>query len=98
MPGEFAQLVNEGAVGRVVRGFERVIARSFQQDKGTRTQAEVRRRFDICARIFRMLRGDLKWTVPRILDHLGEYLRAELDGLPWTPNERSLWTPPQDNG
>jgi len=59
----------------------------------TMTQAEVRRRFGICERLFRQLRGDLHWGLTRVLDHLPTYLRYELDGQPWEPDARSCWMP-----
>lgn len=93
MAGEFADLVAQDRIGQVVRGFEAAIKASFAHDHGPQTQAEIKRRFDICARIFRQLRGDLSWSVPRILDHLPKYLRCELDGEPWTPDNKPVWTP-----
>jgi hypothetical protein len=29
----------------------------------------------------------------RVLDHLPEYLRCELDGIPWQPDTRMVWVP-----
>lgn len=93
MPGEFRDLIESKQIGPVVRGFETAIQHSFEQDHGPQTQAEVKRRFDICARIFRNLRGDLRWSVPKILDFLPRYLRCELDGQPWTPDDTRVWSP-----
>jgi hypothetical protein len=94
MAGEFSALVDSKLVGSAVLGFQRAIERSFVEDHGPQTQAEIKRRFDICARVFRVLRGDLKWSVTRILDHLPRYLRCELDGQPWKPDASTIWTPP----
>lgn len=56
------------------------------------SRAEYVRRTEICVKIFRELRGDLKWTVERILDHLPGFLRKQLDGVPWEPEaRRSSW-------
>lgn len=96
MSGEFAALIDsEKLLASAVRGFQAAIARSFQQDNGPQTQNEIKRRFDICARIFRRLRSDCGWSVQRIVDYLPRYLRCELDGQPWTPDSTTLWTPPE---
>ena len=95
----FASLVTEDKVGKVVIGIEAAVAQSFMEDAqpgriiivhgGNRiTQAEIKRRGEMCIKIFRVLRGDLKWTVERILDHLALYLRKELDGVTWEPEAR----------
>lgn len=101
----FASLVTEDKVGKVALGIEAAVAQSFIEDTapgrviivhgGNRiTRAEIKRRGDMCIKIFRALRGDLKWTVERILDHLALYLRKELDGVPWEPEaRRATWTP-----
>lgn len=102
----FASLVTEDKVGKVALGIEAAVAQSFIDDMqpgrviivhgGNRiTQAEIKRRGEMCIKIFRMLRGDLKWTIERILDHLPQYLRKELDGLTWEPEaRRASWYGP----
>lgn len=97
--GVFAGLIEDQAVGTVTQAFLSAIARSYVVD-GQRvgrtpllTQSETRRRFAICADIFKTLRGDLKWGIQRIVDHLPEYLRAELDGKSWQPEKRECWIP-----
>ena len=57
------------------------------------TGAEIRRRFAICERLLRELRGDLGWGLQRVLGHLPHYLRCELEGVPWAPDERAIWVP-----
>jgi len=88
-------LIEEQQLGRVVLGFEFAISKSFASDTGLTlapvTHAKVKERFEICVRIFRVLRGDLKWGVERIMGHLPHYLRCELDGLPWEPDARATW-------
>jgi len=91
--GAFADLVEQEQVGRVALVIERAIAGSFRQDGSRMTGAEVRRRFTICERLFRRLRGDLGWGLRRALDHLPRYLRCELDGIPWEPDARTVWVP-----
>jgi hypothetical protein len=89
----FLDLVSDDQVARVTRAIERTITESFHADGSTMTGAEVRRRFAICERLVRRLRGDLGWGLQRILDHLPRYLRCELDGVPWNPEERQVWIP-----
>ena len=94
----FAGLVVDGQIDKVARGIERAVARSFEDDRARSsvillnvaqpTQAEVKRRAEMCVRIFRELRGDLKWTVDRIVDELPGFLRKELDGISWEPEAR----------
>jgi hypothetical protein len=93
MPGAFLDLVEQDQLARVVLGFEHAVTRSFETDGARMTDAEVRRRFGICERLFRQLRGDLGWGLHRVLDHLPHYLRCELDGLRWEPDSRTIWMP-----
>lgn len=102
--GAFASLVNDQQqLAEVVHGIESAVACSFAQDREPGriilvhalprvTRAEMNRRVNICIEIFRILRGDLKWTVTRALDHMLEYLRNELDGVAWEPKaKRASW-------
>ena len=91
--GAFGDLVVRDQVERVSLAIERGIAQSFREDGARMTGDEVRRRFAICERLFRRLRGDLGWGLQRALDHLPHYLRCELDGIPWQPNARTFWVP-----
>ena len=89
----FLDLVTHDQLAPVLLGFERAVQQSFRDDKSRATGDEVRRRLAICERLFRALRGDLGWGLARVLDHLAEYLRRELDGIPWAPDERKVWVP-----
>jgi hypothetical protein len=93
MARELLDLVAAQQVPRVIDGIERAIAASFAEDGARRTRDEVRRRYAICERLLRHLRGDLGWGIQRVLDHLPRYLRNELDGLPWAPDARTVWIP-----
>jgi hypothetical protein len=93
MPAAWLETLAHDQFARAMLGIEHAIERSFQSDGARMTQAEVRRRFDICERVFRQLRGDLGWGLQRVLDHLPGYLRCELDGAPWEPDRRTLWMP-----
>lgn len=91
--GAFLDLVTDDQVAGVTLAIERAIARSFTEDGARPTGDEVRRRFTICERLVRRLRGDLGWGLRRALDHLPKYLRRELDGVPWEPDARMVWVP-----
>ena len=93
MPAPFLDLIEHGQVERVVLSLERAVRRSFETDGARVTDADVRRRFAICERLFRQLRGDLGWGLQRVLDHLPHYLRCELDGQAWEPDRRTFWMP-----
>lgn len=92
----FLDLVSQDQVARMTVAIERAVMLSFAADGGRMTRDEIRRRFAICEKIVRQLRGDLGWALTRIVDVLPRYLRAELDGIPWTPESRALWTPNGD--
>jgi hypothetical protein len=91
--GAFLDLVTQDQVARVMLTIERAITRSFAEDGSRATGDEVRRRFALCERLLRQLRGDLGWGLQRALDHLPKYLRCELDGAPWMPDARTVWVP-----
>lgn len=94
----FTKLLGSRAnIGKVVRAFEREIAKSIAKDEmRTPTRAEVKRRFDLCVTIFCVLVGDMKWGIERALGRLGEYLRKELDHVLWEPDKRTFWMPSDD--
>lgn len=91
--GTFSGLIELGEVGRVTIAFEEMIAVSLITDKAPTTRSEIRRRFDICADIFKKLRGDLHWGIDRALHFLPTYLRDELEGVSWKPDTRTMWMP-----
>ncbi len=103
-PGTFANLVDGNQIPQLYAGIFTAVSKSFEVDQqpghlilvtGVRrvTPAEQKRRVHLCIGIIKVLRGDLKWSLTRIVDHLPKYLRAELDGTPWEPAARAgLWT------
>lgn len=101
IPKPFLDLVQGDlrVLNQVFNGFHRIITGSFAPGafpmRGNRRPpvSEVKRRFDICERITRMLRNDHQWGWSRILDRLPEYLGCELSGKPWEPDRRSVWIP-----
>lgn len=99
MPGTWASLVTHDQVGKVTLFFEYCVSESFKTDQVPVrhvTEAEIKRRFEVIARIFEQLRGDLKWSLERIFDLMPRYVRLELDGENWAPEpERRVWIPNQ---
>lgn len=96
--GAFRGLIEADAVGRVTLAIENALVASMVLDKAPQTEREVKRRFEICARIFKVLRGDMKWSISRALDKLPEYLRCELDGTPYDPKDaRAVWMPEEQS-
>jgi hypothetical protein len=107
--GAFASLVVENQIPEVVDLIETAVFGSFQEDlapgrivivTGARTFAtpeKMKERVGLCMKIFRILRGDLAWSIPRIRDAMGGFLRKELDGVAWDPdNSRTSWTTPAE--
>lgn len=102
MSAEILRIVNEDrrAAGKLVRGIGTALEKSFRADriKVPPTRAEVVRRTKICLDVARMLKGDLKWSVDRIVGALPDALRAKLDGLPWEPpKQRTLFAASPDD-
>ncbi len=93
MATAFLDFVEKGQLAQALFAIEHVVIRSFETDGSRLTAAEVRRRFQICERLFRQLCGDLGWGLQRAIDHLPYYLRCELDGQPWEPDPRTCWMP-----
>jgi hypothetical protein len=100
----FADLTDDDAqMRKVVNGFGRLLARSYQEDKlkygvefirRMMTENEKKRRANILAKWFRYLRGDCQFSIDRALDECGHALRAELDNKKYDPPpKRRLWTP-----
>lgn len=107
--GVLLSLVTEDRIADVVRGIEAAVLKSFQSDQapgrivlvngGPRiTRDEVRRRSALTLDIFKVLRGDMKWSVERIIDALPGLLRKKLDGVSWEPTARAMWTPDANIG
>ncbi len=100
MKGELAKLdvdqqqkVMSGVLTAVEKSVAEDIRRAGEHSTIRITRAEVKRRGQICLKIFRSLRGDLNWGLQRAIDHLPRYLRNELDGVCWQPDERRMWAP-----
>jgi hypothetical protein len=77
--------LNEGQARAALAACFYAMAQSFETDRIKLlavTQHEIRRRVKISARIFGIVRGDLRWSMERSVDYLPVALRAELDGAP----------------
>lgn len=88
MAGQYAQLCNTTDIGKVTKAFLGAIELSFVTNpmpSGEVPRTEISRRFRVCDKIFTMLRADLHWSVPKIIDLLPTYLKCELDGVPYNP-------------
>jgi hypothetical protein len=79
----------------VATAIENAVMRSFETRpmRGGITQAEVRRRFEICEGIWKVLRLEQRWSVMRVCDHLERYLIQDIDGIAWEPDRRAVWIP-----
>lgn len=103
----FLNLVRDDQLPKVVKGIEVAISKSFAEEQRRLSpliigrvqrisQDEVKRRTRMCLDIFKVLRGDLRWSVDRIADALPRFLQNELDGVDWKPDVRACWTPAED--
>jgi hypothetical protein len=102
--GFFAQFaLDERTSNHITIKFGKIIEDSFLTDakrKGLNgdikvTEAEIKNRFEVLCRWFRVLKGDLDFTLNKALDMLPEALRKELDGETYSPPIRNMWIPPQ---
>ena len=88
MAGNWVNMVREGDVPRVLEGFTDAVDLSFRTNPVRNlTKSEVRRRSKICADLFEMLKGDLDWSIPKIMDLLPIYLQCRLDGIQFNPED-----------
>lgn len=93
----FRGLVSEEDFGRVTRYIDSAITKTLDEDKmSVVTRAEIKRRFELCAKILTVILGDVKWGIKKALDHLYPYLRMELNGEDWTAaatdeDKRNSW-------
>lgn len=87
------QMVSSAHFGKLTLSVVASVELSFLDGART-TRSEIRRRTNMCWDLVLKLRGDLKWSVEKILDHLTAYLRCELDGIPYNPEKNNgLWKP-----
>lgn len=99
-PTPFLSLMRDRAeLNLVVSSVLSAVTQSFKGD-GARgsvimlTQDEVKRRTEILAKWFKIMRGDLGWSIDRTLDFLPTALRQELDGVVWEPPSKDrAWSP-----
>lgn len=100
MHGELAKLTGDQQ-RRVTQAIYRAVEESFLVDKKRDgrsrsikvTADELKRRVNICLKVYKELRGDLDWGLQRAIDHLPMYLRRSLDGVAWEPDQRKVWAP-----
>lgn len=85
------------AMGKLTRAVTTAIDKSFRDPEGRLykeiTQAEIRDRFTACLKQAKILRGDLKWGVERIVGQLDEILRCHLAKRDYVPPQRKCWIP-----
>lgn len=79
----------------VAQAAEQAVLQSFEQRpmRCGITQAEARRRVAMCERIWQVLRLEKGWSLQRVCDHFLRFLLCEIDGIPWEPDDRTIWVP-----
>lgn len=85
---------SNGLVKRMGDAYERAILGSFTLDGARMTQRELTRRTKIVTEHMCMLRRDMKWSFPRIMDELPRALRCVLDRIPYEPSRSRHWQAP----
>lgn len=88
-------LLGTAALGHVTRGIQAAISKSFRTHPVRhRTDAEVKRRFEICIRWFKAFRFEKKYSIERSVDEMGHALAADLSGVDYAPKrDRAVWAP-----
>lgn len=100
----YADLVQNPDEGRrVLQGFVKILAESFQEDevqygpafrRTIQNASEEKRRADILGKWYRIMRGELGWGFHKTMDSLPKALRTELHGGKYEPpTVNRLWTP-----
>lgn len=87
------EMVSGEKVPELAAGIERTIIKSFDFDGSRMTTREIKRRFGLCETYVLEMRADKGWSIQRIVDGMPKFLRSKLDGIPWEPDNRSLWLP-----
>ena len=99
-PTPFSSLLrNEQSPLELVQAINSAIAGSYRAERLrgelpiVKTE-EVKRRTQICLKWFKILRGDMGWTVEKTLDFLPMALRKEIDGEDFDPpTQNGAWSP-----
>lgn len=83
MSSNFEDLENEVSKHRVADAITKAVQLSFlsEETRSTPTEAEIRRRSQICMDHYKIMRNDLGWSITKICDQLPRSLVAELCGL-----------------
>lgn len=93
------RLVGRENVPRVVAALTTIVESSFDVCPVRHlTRSAVKERVDICMRLLSRLKGELRWSLPKTLDHLAEYLVYELNGVSYTPTTATRWVPRTPSG
>lgn len=93
MSKPFLDLITEpAAIKAAVEGITTAVAISYvSHSVRNRTKAEDKRRTQICLKLIRVMKGELKWSVQRCVDELPTALQVELSGQRWMPPTRDSW-------
>lgn len=94
MSKPFADLItDQPAIRLVVNGITDAVAMSYVSHpmRQGATGKENKRRTQICVKLVRLMKGDLKWSVQRCVDELPAALQIELSGQRWQPPARDSW-------
>lgn len=103
-PTPFASTARtEFSFQELTQAINKAIAQSFREERlrGDRPvvhNPEVKRRSEICLKWFKIMRGDMGYSVERTLDMLPLALRKDIDGEHFEPvsvKDRSAWSPPK---
>jgi len=95
IPATVASLLEAEQLPRVINLVTDAVYVSLKRDGVKQaTGHEVTRRWAVCMKLIGVMRGDLKWSLPRITDTLSAALHTELHtATGWEPPRGSLWLP-----
>lgn len=90
--GIFADLQRDGQLSTITDAVARTVQASFSSHPCINiTKRELKRRVDMCTAIIEHTRGDMHWSVSKVVDHLLPFLKVALDGGDWRPGARAVW-------
>jgi|WetSurMetagenome_2_1015567.scaffolds.fasta_scaffold67518_3 hypothetical protein len=96
-PETLLSLFPGAAMGTLTRAIFQAVDRSFKHAQGKMRQdiplAEIRSRFSACVHWAKILRGDQKWGLERIIGQFDEILRCHLTKTDYKIPTRQCWVP-----
>ena len=81
-------------IGALTKGVMEAVKKSFDKHAmNNPTHTEIKRRFMFCIEAAKIMRGDLKFGLQRLIAEFDNVLAVRLRGETWEPPTRACWIP-----